>query len=105
KTRSSANDSSNGFNQQHEYAYIYGKNGSISVLHGEKKDSSKYKNPDNDPAGPWVSSDPSARSGGPNASFEIKNPYNGQIDTPPAGRYWAFSRETFNNWVKRGKVV
>lgn len=105
KTRSSANDSSNGFNQQHEYAYIYGKNGSISVLHGEKKDSSKYKNPDNDPAGPWVSSDPSARSGGPNASFEIKNPYNGQIDTPPTGRYWAFSRETFNNWVKRGKVV
>lgn len=105
KTRSSANDASNGFNQQHEYVFMYGKNALLSQLHGENKDSSNYKNPDNDPAGAWISDNPSARSGGPNTSFEIINPKNGHIDTPPAGRYWAFSRSTFDKWVESGKVV
>lgn len=105
KTRSSANDASNGFNQQHEYVFIYGRNSMYSQLHGEKKDSSKYKNPDNDAAGAWVKGDPSAKSGGTGTSFEIVNPKNGHVDTPPAGRYWAFSRSTFDEWVKSGKVV
>ncbi|CAM4300553.1 site-specific DNA-methyltransferase [Weissella hellenica] len=105
KTRSSANDTSNGFNQQHEYVFIYGKNARLSHIHGEIKDNSKYKNPDNDPSGAWVITDPSARSGGPNSSFQIVNPKNGHVDTPPAGRYWAFSRSTFDKWVEQGKVV
>lgn len=105
KTRSSANDSANGFNQQHEYVFIYGKNAQLSHLHGETKDQSKYKNPDNDPSGPWISDNPSARSGGPNSSFKITNPKNGHVDVPPVGRYWAFSRSTFDKWVESGKVV
>lgn len=105
KTRSSANDASNGFNQQHEYIFIYGKNAQLSHIHGELKDNSKYKNPDNDPSGPWITDNPSARSGGPNSSFQIVNPKNGHVDSPPAGRYWAFSRPTFDKWVEQGKVV
>lgn len=105
KTRSSANDPATGFNQQHEYAYIYGKNIDSVLLHGEEKNTSNYKNPDNDPHGPWITDNPSARSGGPNASFKIINPYNGHIDTPPTGRYWAFSEETFNKWIRDGKAV
>lgn len=105
KTRSSANDAGNGFNQQHEFTFVYAKNSNVLKLHGEIKDNTKYKNPDNDAAGAWVITDPSARSGGPNSSFEIVNPKNGHIDTPPAGRYWAFARSTFDSWVESGKVV
>jgi len=104
KTRSSANDSGTGFNQQHEYVLIYGKNISLTQLKGEKKDTSNYKNPDNDPVGSWISDNPSARSGGPNSAFKIINPKNGHIDVPPVGRYWAFSKTTFDHWVKSGKV-
>lgn len=105
KTRSSANDASNGFNQQHEYVFIYGRNANFSLLTGEEKDTSNYRNPDNDPAGAWVSDNPSARSGGPNSSFAIINPKNGHVDYPPAGRYWAFSKDTFEKWVASGKVI
>lgn len=105
KTRSSTNDASNGFNQQHEFALIYGRDSNLVQLHGEQKDNSNYRNPDNDPLGPWISDNPSARSGGSNAIFEIINPINGHIDTPPSGRYWAFSHTTFDQWVKNGKVI
>lgn len=104
KTKSSTNDSGTGFNQQHEHTLIYAKNINKVTIKGEKKDFSKYKNLDNDPNGEWSSVDPSARSGSKNALFEIKNPYTGTIDLPPKGRYWAFSKTTFENWVESGKV-
>lgn len=105
KTRTSNSDSGTGFNQQHEYVEIFSKNSLLVHLRGDRKDFSNYKNLDNDKNGEWVKSDPSARSGSESMRFEIKNPYTGQVDLPPKGRYWAFSRATFNNWIKNGKVV
>ncbi|MGO4942209.1 DNA methyltransferase [Ruoffia tabacinasalis] len=104
KTKSMTNDAKNGLNYQHDFALVYAKNINSLVLHGEEKDNSKYKNPDNDPRGAWISDNPSARSGGPNSSFEINNPYTGTVDFPPKGRYWAFAKSTFDEWVKSGKV-
>ena len=97
KTRTSNSDSGTGF-QQHEYVKIFSKDSMSVNLRGDKKELSNYKNPDNDENGSWVKSDPSARSGSENMKFEIVNPYTGQIDLPPKGRYWAFSQNTFNEW-------
>lgn len=105
KTRSTANDSSSGFNQQHESLYVYAQNIQSAELKGEKKSLEGYKNPDNDPRGPWSTADPSARSGSESTFFEIKNPYTGLIDLPPKGRYWAFSKSTMENWIQNGKFV
>lgn len=105
KTKSSTNDSRTGFNQQHEHTLIYAKNINKVTIKGEKKDFSKYKNPDNDPKGDWSSVDPSARSGSKKSLFEIKNPYTNTVDTPPKGRYWAFSKSTFDKWVNSGKII
>lgn len=104
KTKSSTNDSSTGFNQQHEHTLIYAKNINKVSIKGLKKDFSKYKNPDNDPNGDWSSVDPSARSGSKNSLFEIRNPYTNTVDKPPKGRYWAFSKKTFDEWVETGKI-
>lgn len=104
KTKSMTNDSKTGINYQHEYALIYAKNINSMVLKGELKDNSNYKNIDNDPKGPWISDNPSARSGGPNSSFGITNPLTGTTDYPPKGRYWAFSKGTFEEWINSGKV-
>nr|WP_241864610.1 DNA methyltransferase [Staphylococcus massiliensis] len=104
KTKSTTNDSSTGFNQQHEHTLIYAKNINQVKMKGDAKEFGNYKNIDNDPNGPWASDNPSARSGSKNALFEIKNPYTGTIDFPPKGRYWAFSKTTFENWVESGKV-
>ena len=105
KTRSSANDVINGFNNQHEFLYIYAKNASVFKMTGDLKKFDNYKNPDNDPNGEWTTSDPSAKSGSISTSFEIINPYTGKKDLPPKGRYWSFSKETMNEWIDSGKFV
>lgn len=105
KTKSMTNDAKSGLNYQHEYALIYSKNSSNFTLSGEKKDLKKYKNPDNDINGPWKTTDPSARSGSEESIFEILNPYTGISDFPPTGRYWAFSKDTFEKWVETGKII
>jgi adenine-specific DNA-methyltransferase len=103
KTKSVTNDAKVGFNIQHENTLIFSREKIFLKLKGTEKDLSNYSNPDNDPNGDWVSSDPSARTG--NTKFEIKNPYTGQIDLPPNGRCWAFSKESFERFVRSGKIV
>ena len=78
KTKSSTNDAKVGFNIQHENTLVYAKSKEKAKLKGEEKDLSNYSNPDNDPKGDWVSSDPSASR--TNTIYPIKNPYTGQVD-------------------------
>ncbi|WP_270550050.1 site-specific DNA-methyltransferase [Clostridium perfringens] len=103
KTKSSTNDANLNFNIQHENILIYIKSNNF-IFKGEKKDLSRYKNLDNDPNGEWVSSDPSAKSGGDGTYFGIKNPYTGIEDFPPKGRYWAFNKKSFDEFVRIGRI-
>jgi len=55
----------------------------------------RYRNTDNDPRGPWLQGDNgTAKSGSEKQRFEITLP-SGRVVTPPPGRYWVFSKETF----------
>ena len=98
-------DNSNGFNLQHEILIIYAKNSHNVMLLGEEKSFSNYSNPDNDPNGDWCSADPSAKSGGDSTYFPIENPYTHKIDYPPKGRYWAFSKNTLQSYIKSGRIT
>ncbi len=104
KTKSMTADESTGFNLQHEYVFLYAKNKNYLKLHGEEKDFINYKNLDNDKNGDWISGDPSAKSGTESTYFEIENPYTKKKDFPPKGRYWAFSRDSFEKYVQDGKI-
>ena len=65
---------------------------------------SRYRNPDSDPRGPWLQGDNgTAKSGGENSRFEITLP-SGRIVTPPSGNYWRFSKESFEVALKSNKV-
>ena len=105
KTKSMTGDKSSGFNMQHEYLLCYGKISDNVILQGEFKDYNNYANPDNDPNGEWTSADPTAKSGGESLYFPIKNPYTSKIDYPSKGRFWAFSKETFEEYVRTGRIV
>lgn len=104
KTKSMTNDIKSGFNIQHENILIFSKNINLINLIGEIKNLDNYQNLDSDPNGEWCSGDPSAKSGGDGTYFEIRNPYTGTIDYPPKGRYWAFSKTTFEKYVRSGKI-
>lgn len=56
----------------------------------------RFRNPDNDPRGPWRQGDDgTAKSGTEKQRFPITLP-SGRVVRPKRGRYWAFSEETFN---------
>lgn len=105
KTKSTTNDAKTGLNYQHEFLLCYAKDKENINLLGGQKDLSKYSNPDNDPNGEWISSDPSAKSGTPqNGYFGVTNPYTGKVDYPPEGRFWRFSQNTIQKHIDEGRI-
>ena len=80
------------FSTAHEYVLFYVRNSdhlkdAIGLLPLSEEDKKNYKNPDNDPRGPWVSSDYTAQGFRPNQMYAIKTPA-GKIYTPPEGTCW-----------------
>ncbi len=105
KTKSTTNDAKIGLNYQHEFLLCYAKSKDNLNLLGGQKDLSKYKNPDNDPNGEWVSSDPTAKSGDIKTGFfAVKNPYTGKEDYPTNGRFWRFSQNTMQKHIDEGHI-
>ncbi len=64
-----------------------------------------YKNPDNDPRGEWASTDITGQTGHATKDqfYEIKLP-SGRIVTPPEGRCWALSKDTFYQLVSDNRI-
>ena len=60
----------------------------------------RYKNPDNDPGGAWVVSDPS--SGPPSKAnlYAIQSPFTGKLLRPPSGRSWGWPKKRIKNWLE-----
>jgi adenine-specific DNA-methyltransferase len=64
----------------------------------------RFKNPDNDPRGPWRQGDDgTAKSGTEKQRFPVTLP-SGRVVTPPPGRYWAFSPVTLENARLEGRA-
>ena len=62
-----------------------------------------FSNPDNDPRGPWTTSDLSANHKGP--YFSITNPVTGEVHYPPKGRYWVFNEEEVKKRISDGRII
>ena len=69
----------------------------------EKQDKN-YKNPDNDPRGPWMSSDLSARNFYGDGTYSITTPGGRTIEGPPPGTYWRFSKKNFLELDKDNRI-
>ncbi|WRF38430.1 site-specific DNA-methyltransferase [Helicobacter pylori] len=105
KTKSTTNDAKTGVNYQHEFLLCYAKNKEFVNLLGGEKNLENYKNPDNDPNGAWVSSDPTAKSGDMKMGyFAVKNPYTEKVDYPTNGRFWRFSQNTMQKHIDEGHI-
>lgn len=63
----------------------------------------QYKNPDNDPRGPWVSSDYTAQGFRPNQMYKIITP-GGKEFTPPEGTCWKNVEPVFLQLVQDGRI-
>ena len=94
------------FSSNTENIIIYAKNKTIWRPNQEPRTpemNSSYKNPDNDPRGPWASVAAQAKSGGLTLKYPIMTP-SGKEVYPPEGRYWAYSKETYEKLLKDNRI-
>lgn len=104
KCRGGANDNKYNASCNHEYILCYGKTKKATRLKGLKKEFENYKNPDNDPNGPWIKDGGTAASGTDDYIYPIINPYTKEEYYPPKGRYWAFPKYRVKEWIDSGKI-
>lgn len=92
----------------HDYIVCYAKDASniasvINKVRLTEADAANYKNPDNDPRGPWASSDFTAQGYRPNQMYEITTP-GGAKYTPPEGRCWKNVESEFLKQCEEGRM-
>jgi adenine-specific DNA-methyltransferase len=90
----------------HDYVVIYAHTKdavAVSSWNRTEEQLAAYKNPDNDPRGPWRAQDLSASKPYSAGMFTITGPKGGEFDPPP-NRYWRCNREQFNEWCKDNRI-
>lgn len=95
------------FSEDHDYIAVYARNADLWVpglLPRTDEQNADYKNPDNDPRGPWKANNLSARNFYSKGTYPIKCPSGRIIDGPPRGRYWAISEDRLRQLDKDGRV-
>lgn len=86
----------------HEYIVVYQKNKGFRFI-GEKRDAKKdgFKNPDNDPRGPWRESNIKSTDKPIENAFTITDPNTGKQYT----NTWAFSKETLEKMIFENRII
>lgn len=98
------------FSNNHEYILVYATN---PIAFKKKRNLlpitqdilDRYKNPDNDPRGPWQSITANVQDGHavPSQFYEIVAP-NGKRHNPPQGRCWVYNKEKMEKEIAKGNI-
>ena len=94
------------FSSSHDFIFVYAKNietFSIGLLPRSDEANARYKNPDNDPRGPWAADNMTVKTYSAAYDYPITTP-NGTVVRPTNGRCWFTSKERMQKLVKEGKV-
>lgn len=94
------------FSDNHDYILIYAKNKmnfKINKLSRGDGIPKGYSNPDNDPRGPWKSSDLSVGPAVQENIYEIITP-SGRSVLPPKGYSWRLNKTRFNEYVNDNRI-
>lgn len=86
------------FSEDHDYLLVYAREKSKwrpQKLARTKEMEDRYKNPDNDPRGPWKASDMSARNRYDAGVYPVTSPSGRVTPGPPTGRYWVIDEAKF----------
>ncbi len=86
----------------HEYIVAYQKTKTFK-FNGEKRDADAdgFKNPDNDPRGPWRASNIKSTTKPIEDAFTIVDPNTGKEYT----NTWAFSKESLDRMIQEGRIL
>ncbi|MBD5290700.1 MAG: site-specific DNA-methyltransferase [Bacteroides sp.] len=94
------------FSPSHDYILVYAKNQEVAKCFGiprSEEADNRYSNPDNDPRGPWMSSDISVGPAIEANIYPITTP-SGRVVEPPAARSWRLSRNAFRERLQDNRI-
>jgi len=94
----------NGISRQHEHVLVYAKSigkMKFGLLERTAEMDAAYKNPDNDPNGPWKATPLHAKSGTASSLYTLTFP-NGRTWSAPKGRYPRYSKESLMRIYESG---
>ena len=90
----------------HDHILVYAKNKEIwrpNLLPRTEEMNARYKNPDNDPRGPWKAGDLLRKDVQKSGLYEIITP-SGRKCFPPAGRSWRVPEYRFKEMVEDNRI-
>lgn len=93
--------------EDHDYVVIYAKNAARwrpNLIHRSESATARYKNPDQDPRGPWTSGDLQARNYYSEGTYAITTPSGRIIPGPGKGMYWRVAKEKFLEMDKDNRI-
>ena len=92
----------------HDYILVYAPLGAAwrdvrNRVPRDARSSRQYRNPNNDPRGPWRAIPMDAQGYRPNQMYEIVTPA-GVLHRPPKGRCWSTIQERYNDLLAAGRI-
>lgn len=102
-----SNNTAQHISDMHDYVLAFAKALSSFVVHLQPRSAQQleaYRNPDNDPRGPWRAQDLSASKPYSAGLFEITTPAGLKV-SPPPGRYWRCSQPEYNRLLADGRIT
>ncbi|ODS43111.1 MAG: hypothetical protein MSIBF_05860 [Candidatus Altiarchaeales archaeon IMC4] len=100
------------FSDMHDFVVVYAKHKNIgtekdgwvrNLVSRTETQNARYKNPDNDPRGPWKPADFSVKTYSKAYDYPVTTP-SGRLVNPPNGRSWSTSQENFKKWLEDNRI-
>lgn len=90
----------------HDFIFVYARNIELlkfNLLDRTDEMNNRYKNPDNDPRGPWQSGDLVANEIRTNGNYDVIGP-TGKIFNVPEGKHWVYSEENMRTLIAENRI-
>ncbi len=100
-----ANVTARHVSDMHDFIHVYARDVNTARIRRwplTEEQLQAYRNPDNDPRGPWRAQDLSASKPYQAGMFTIRR--NGQEFNPPPNRYWRCNEHQFHKWDHEGRI-
>ena len=94
------------FSEDHDYVVAYARHLEAwqpNLIERSERANERYRNPDDDPRGPWSSSDLTARNYYSEGTYEVTSP-SGTAFSPSVGNYFRVSESKFRSLDEDGRI-
>lgn len=95
------------FSNDYEFILCYSKNIEyfhVNLLPRTEQMNARYKNPDNDPRGPWKPGDCVGNGVRSRGYYNVTSPKTGKIFNVPEGKHWVYAPENMKKMIEENKI-